>query len=455
MRLSFFGYLSIFSILFIIIFGYSNLNKAPDIGFVFTNLLINIFLIYKLLTVSNNLSVSSIINIFILFFFGLSPIYQLNNDFYTWGTYLTKNEILISNILILLILLLLHLTTRPFSNKESLRKSNLSLRNDLKLINYVSEVGIKIKYRSQLLLLISTFLLFLYFFSTYNFNFINILYRFNDSDLGFNGNATFYLFISYFVRPLIFNSFLVYLFCKNKNKIFLTIFLFLAIISVFPTGVPRFFAASMYLTFFYIIILKYFKLNFSLLFVLTIGLIFIFPFLDLFRWFTSDDKISSYTFNLDLASGNFDAYGMFTLAISRGTIVYGNNIFSALFFFVPRFLWPNKEIGSGAKISGELNLSLDNISMPYFAEGYLCLGLIGLLFFTFLLSRISYNLDKQFYKNLYEERFKSNPIFLISYLNIIFLFFFIMRGDLLSSYAYLFGISFSNFILYKFSKMLF
>ena len=86
----------------------------------------------------------------------------------------------------LLILLLLHLTTRPFSNKESLRKSNLSLRNDLKLINYVSEVGIKIKYRSQLLLLISTFILFLYFFSTYNFNFINILYRFNDSDLGFN-----------------------------------------------------------------------------------------------------------------------------------------------------------------------------------------------------------------------------------------------------------------------------
>jgi hypothetical protein len=186
-----------------------------------------------------------------------------------------------------------------------------------------------------------------------------------------------------------------------------------------------------------------------------IGLIFIFPFLDLFRWFTSDDKISNYTFNLDLASGNFDAYGMFTLAISRGSIVYGNNIFSALLFFVPRFLWPNKEIGSGAKISGELNLSLDNISMPYFAEGYLCLGLIGLLFFTFLLSRITYNLDNHFYKNLYEERFKSNPIFLISYLNIIFLFFFIMRGDLLSSYAYLFGISFSNFILYKFSKMLF
>ena len=106
MRLSFLGYLSIFSILFIIIFGYSDLNHAPDIDFVFTNLLINIFLIYKLLTVRNNLSVNSIIYIFILFFFGLSPIYQINNNFYTWGTYLTKNEILTSNILILLILFL-------------------------------------------------------------------------------------------------------------------------------------------------------------------------------------------------------------------------------------------------------------------------------------------------------------------------------------------------------------
>lgn len=444
-------YISLLAIIFIIIFGYKNLMQSPGIEFTLTNLCINVFLIYKLLFTKKNISIINIIYIFILFFFGLSPIYQLDNNFYTWGVYLTYNEVLISNLTIIIILIILHFNTRPLYNKINY---NL-IGKDKTLINFSKQLNIYINFKSQLLLLLFSFFLFIYFFKSYNFNFINILYRFNDSDLGFNGNATFYLFISYFIRPLIFNTFLFYLFCNNKNKIIFIILFLLAIISVFPTGVPRFFAASMYLTFFYILTLKYFNINISLLFVLIIGLIFIFPFLDLFRWVTTDDKISNYTFNLDLASGNFDAFGTYTLALNRGTIVYGSNILSAIFFFIPRFFWPNKEIGSGAKISGELNLTLDNISMPYFAEGYLSFGILGLLMFTIFISYLAFKIDINFYKKIAQINLISNPIFLIIYLNVVFLFFFIMRGDLLSSYAYLFGISFSNYILYKITKNLF
>jgi hypothetical protein len=152
-------------------------------------------------------------------------------------------------------------------------------------------------------------------------------------------------------------------------------------------------------------------------------------------------------------SGNFDAYGMFALAISRGNIVYGLNLFSAILFFIPRFLWPNKQIGSGATVSDQLGLDLDNVSMPFFAEGYLAFGFFGIFLFVILLSRFVYKIDFLFYHYL-SFKVSKNPIILIMYFNLIFLVFFIMRGDLLSSFAYLTGISLANYTLYKTIKFL-
>lgn len=452
MKYSKFSYLGLIGIIFIIINGYTNLNSNPGLFFILSNLFITFILTFKIFFIKKNISIKSIIYIFLLFFFGLSPIYQLNNNFYIWGTFLTKDEVIISNITIILILLLLEIFSRPITTKKKTNLKSVSNNDNFNLIKIANSIEIDMSFRKQLFLLIVSFSLFILFFYAYSFNYFNLVYRINDNEDGFNGGVLFYLFISYIIRPLIFNIFIISIFCKKKSKLIFTLLFILAIISVFPTGVPRFFSATMYLTLFYLFFLKYYKKNISLLFILSLGLIFIFPFFDFFRWAAVGNDLSNYIFNLDLASGNFDAFGMFTLALNRGTIVFGKNIVSAFLFYIPRSLWPNKEIGSGAKISGELDLELDNISMPYFAEGYLAFGIIGLILLTILISIYCTKIDNKIYYLIKYKYYTINPMLLIFYLNLVFLVFFIMRGDLMSSFAYLCGISFSNYLLYRLTK---
>ena len=441
--------LSILSAIYLVYFGFCNLETIPSFEFLFTNSIINFLSLFFLIKTKRNFSLKKIVYIFIFFFFGLSPLFQVNNNFYVWGTILTNRETIIVNIVLILILLIFHLFSRNlfFKNFNKISVKNIIFNSNVKEHTFLFSTN------SQFILLFFISTLFFIIFYLYNFKIINLLYRSGDSENGFKGGQLLYLVISYFIRPLVFNTFIFLLFCKKKSKFFILLFLFFALLAVFPTGVPRFFAATMYLTLLIIIINLYTKLDISLFFIITIGLVYVFPFLDIFRIFNTNKNISDYIFTLDFMSGNFDAYGMFALAISRGTIVYGKNVLSAILFFIPRSVWPNKQIGSGALLSGQLGLELDNVSMPFFAEGYLAFGFIGILLFVFLLARFVYKVDFLFYYHLYSRNTKS-PIVIIMYLNLIFLIFFIMRGDLLSSFAYLIGITLANYTLYKTVKYL-
>ncbi len=439
--------LAIVFFLFLIYFGIFRIQKIPNFFFLFTNLFIIFFTFFLILKNKRNFSLKNIVYIFILIFFGLSPLYQINTNFYTWGIFLTEKETIISNITIILILFIIHLLSRPlyFSKSSKLKMSNKIFSEEIKKFKFTMPISY------QFYIFFFFLLLFFLLFQSYNFNFINFLYRSGEVDNGFIWNQTAYLFFSYLIRPLIFNLFIVFFFIKNRVNFLFYIISIFSIFAVFPTGVPRFFAATMYLTFIFILINLYSKKDISLFFVILIGLIFIFPLLDIFRWFSSNSSLVDYNFNIDLHSGNFDAYGMFTLALNRGNVLFGKNILTAIFFFIPRSLWLNKEIGSGALISENLSLDLDNVSMPYFAEGYLAFGFFGLITFVIILSRLIYKIDDKFYTTLVDCDNK-NPMIFIIYLNLLFLLFFIMRGDLLSSFAYLIGITFSNISLYIFIK---
>ena len=437
---------------YLMYFGYVNLNKTPNLYFLITNFIINTLLIVLIIKNYRNYSLKNIVYIFLFIFFGISPIFQFNNNFYVWGEYLKDKEIIISNLSIIFIILIFNFTSRPIFKIKNFNPSCIKESN--KYLNIrVKQLKFSMSLKSQFILFI--FLLFLFYnlISQYNFNIINFIYRSGDSENGFSGNQISFLFFSYFIRPLIFNSFIFYFFCKNKSYPIYILVLFISIFAIFPTGVPRFFAATIYLTLFCIIINYYTKFDLSLFLIISIGLIFIFPFLDLFRWMNLNNNIFDYSFNFDLQSGNFDAYGMYTLAINRMPILYGSNFFSAFLFFIPRTLWPSKSIGSGALVSNKLNLELDNVSMPLFAEGYLAFGFLGIIFIVLILSRYVYTVDYYFYNYISTHKI-SSPIILIIYLNLIFLLFFMLRGDFLSSFAYLIGITFANLIIYKFMNFL-
>ena len=88
--------------------------------------------------------------------------------------------------------------------------------------------------------------------------------------------------------------------------------------------------------------------------------------------------------------------------------------------------------------------------MPFMAEGYVNFGFLGVALFMFILGIILNSLDSKYWNNKFE---KSTP-FTIYYSMLIGLVFFIMRGDLLSSYSYTFGITISFFLTLKFFKFL-
>lgn len=449
--------IGIFGIFFLLLNGYFRLTHNPGIDFIVTNLLIIAINTTQIIFNKYNFSLKNIVCIFILFFFGLSPLYQVNNDFYVWGYYLNYTEVITANIAILYCTCAFVFFSRPITGNKNLNSTSeqerkLSAPFNKRIVIFLNSIRPVMPLRVQIALLLLSQVLFYLFFKYYYYNLLGVLFRGGIYEPNFDGNATEYLLISYFVRPIIFNIFLFAYFYGRVNKLILALLFILAIVAIFPTGVPRFFAAVIYLTLFTIIMLKNLRLNISLLFILSIALIFIFPFLDIFRWF-SNDRLNNYEFVLDLYSGNFDAYGMFALALSKGVVVYGANILTAIFFFVPRFLWPSKELGSGATISGQLDLSLDNISMPYFAEGYLAFGIIGLLLSPVLLARIVYFIDSLFYKKAMNNLSADSPFQAIAYFNLMYLLFFMLRGDFLSSYAYMCGILCANFLINRYIKL--
>jgi hypothetical protein len=88
---------------------------------------------------------------------------------------------------------------------------------------------------------------------------------------------------------------------------------------------------------------------------------------------------------------DYDALDIFCYTIAwvrHEGIEYGSNLLGAVFFFVPRSIWPDKGVHVAAVIFDYLNLSrgftTDNLSSPPPVEGYLSFGLLGALVTSFV-----------------------------------------------------------------------
>jgi oligosaccharide repeat unit polymerase len=162
------------------------------------------------------------------------------------------------------------------------------------------------------------------------------------------------------------------------------------------------------------------------------GLLVVLPFLDKFRHFNEENF--TFSINLDFMShGHFDAYQNFVRVVDMDIITYGNQLLGALLFFVPRSLFANKAIGSGAFTAAQANLSWNNISFPFLGEGYINFSVFGVVLFAFLLGYISGYMDKKYWSL---KKHTNNHWFFGFYYLSFGLSFFLLRGDLMSSYAY-------------------
>src|SRR5690606_2605302 len=126
----------------------------------------------------------------------------------------------------------------------------------------------------------------------------------------------------------------------------------------------------------------------------------------------------------------------------------GQQLLSAILFFVPRSSWPEKSVGSGYFIFEKSGSQYRNICSPLVAEGYINFKWMGVVLFSVLFALIASFFDKNQGSN------KTNVVaFKIFYPAILVLSFLWLRGDLMSGLALSSSVIFSIILLMLALKM--
>jgi len=220
-----------------------------------------------------------------------------------------------------------------------------------------------------------------------------------------------------------------------KKAWFLKIVLFgILLFAVFPTGVARYLVAYAYIPVLMVMVPDARKGSvFAVTFLAS--LLFIFPVLNQFRYFDGFDRVSLLPSKDFFFAAHFDAYENFGSAVEAHFVTFGYQLVGVLLFFVPRAFWPDKPVGSGYEMANSQDYVFNNISMPFLGEGYINFGIVGVILFAGFIGYAMARVDRaRTLRQQVGERLRYDD--LIYY----FLFgavFFVLRGDLLSSFAYL------------------
>lgn len=234
------------------------------------------------------------------------------------------------------------------------------------------------------------------------------------------------------VRPFPFIALMLSGLCKSRNETKWLLLILTLIVSC-PTGLSRNAAAMVWLPLFIVYFGKHLKKN-IFIWAMVVALFVIFPFFNIFRHWNGSLEFSwSMDFLNDI---NFDASQIFMATVKTDFITYGYQLLGVLFFFIPRSLWPSKPVGSGHALVDMNYGYFNNVSMPYFSEGYVNFGAIGVVIFTIFLSWISVRLDTAYWFKWKNTKDFRQGYYLISIGMVIF----IMRGDLMSSFTYTVGV---------------
>lgn len=257
------------------------------------------------------------------------------------------------------------------------------------------------------------------------------------------GGSSFDLIFSVIIFPVPMCALILYLaFAQHRDPVVLALLVILALFFNFPTGMPRFLSATLYLTTLYAYRPNLFRSRIILPSVILIGVFFIFPLLGSFRNLNSLSDIRV-VFGYDIiASGAFDAFQNFVLTIEYLGVSYGYQMLGAIFFFVPRTIWPEKPIDTGSLLAHETGMPHQNIALNYLGEGYANFGISGVVVFGFILGVFCARLDTR----LLQSSFRSPAWFLFA-AAFPALSFFLMRGGLLSAVAYSVGLLVCFFLL--------
>ena len=372
---------------------------------------------------------AQVVGVFSLILFSVMPIIEYKTHTIYWGgAEFSDNERLFGNLLVALFLLVFMLSY----------KAGAYLQLSTRTIGFFQGSN----YSKQWIVFIASVSLYLFLLPLYDFDVTGLLLR--GGELSAVNNASTkggFLIVEFYLRPLIFNIGLSLLLCARRITLPIVGCVILSLAAAAPTGIPRFLVAALYMpAVLYLLLslkgtgeLKFRPARFLLPNILLYGLFIFLPILELFRFFSPSNAVSFGLFGFDsLLAGHFDAYQMFLRALAVGELSYGFGFLGVVLFAVPRAIWPQKPISSGNAIAEVAGLSFDNVSQPLLGEFYLNFSYIGIF-----LGAIALGLFLRYADRLFDQN-KGNSfgLFDILYFQFVGCLFLILRGGLLSAYAF-------------------
>lgn len=401
--------------------------------------------------------------IFIFFFFFLAPFLQSCFNYHPWGIVLTSDENQLSCIFILIWIICykigIFLSKRIF-NKRNILYDELGKRNGI--IDKKSCTKLFLFF-SLVLSLISAIIIIR------DVGLSNLFSR-NSYTLTYDGNYSKMseLIIGHCTKAIITFSFslnLLYFFQKKDNKFLLLISTLILLITCFPTGLARNTAGTIYMGIFVIFNYKNinkFKNSLKYLLLFVIAFMIVFPAINVFRNldFTSvkivdvlSQTVSSISENY--LSADYDAYSLIASTIryvNYHDITYGKQLAGSLFFFIPRNIWKSKPGGSGQLVFTTLGQKYTNISSPMVAESYINFGIIGVIVFGIIFGYLCACIDCKYWDYIDNNGCDINYLILL-YPFLLPSFFFLLRGDWQSTFAYMCVYILIFYILLKFKNI--
>ena len=145
---------------------------------------------------------------------------------------------------------------------------------------------------------------------------------------------------------------------------------------------------------------------------------------------------------------DFDAHQLLMASIKyvkNNHIFYGLNIFSALFFLLPRSIWKGKAEGTGSIVMKYFGSWQLNVSTPLVAELYTAFSIWGVILGFLLLGRMVYKIDQWSYS--------CDPIKISLFCLFAGMTTYILRGSLLASVAFTGGLVLSMFFTFFVCKI--
>ena len=238
---------------------------------------------------------------------------------------------------------------------------------------------------------------------------------------------------------------------KSDCMIQLILALIFCLITCFPAGMPRYSAAAIWGSILLVSfsVFKKKKTLFPALFIL--AFLVVFPAINVYKGadFATGDflaaavNVAQHFFDTFLGV-SYDAYSVYlrTILYASEYQTWGYQLLGALLFFVPRSFWPSKPLGSGATVVAAQGQTVTNVSCPLPAEAIINFGFLGLIVGAFCVGWLIKRIDDYYWHS--DER---SLFVTISYPQLLFFFFYMMRGDLLSSLAFTTAFMITNLIL--------